>query len=86
MALSTKAQVIYDRLVETGAVNDWVGTAKDYVTKKGQYEPGPDYKYDVAGLREELKADADLSDASEDASNDNWEEIAQILLKMATPK
>ena len=86
MALSTKAQVIYDRLVETNAVNDWVGIAKDYINKKGQYEPGPDYKYDVEGLREELKADADLSDASEDASNDNWEEIAQMLLKMATPK
>jgi hypothetical protein len=84
MALSTKAQVIYARLVETNAVNDWVGIAKDYITKKGQYEPGPDYKYDVEGFQEELKAD--LSDASEDASNDNWEEIAQLLLKMATPK
>jgi hypothetical protein len=84
MALSKKAQAIYQRLVDTNTVNDWVGFAKDYITRKGQYEAGPDYKYDVEGFQEDLKAD--LSDASEDASNDNWEEIARMLLEMATPK
>jgi hypothetical protein len=84
MALSTKAQAIYQRLVDTNTVNYWVGNAKDYITKKGQYKPGPDYKYDVEGFQEELKAG--LSDPSGDASNENWEEVAKELLKMATPK
>jgi len=85
MALSTKAKAIHQRLLDTDTVNDWVGLARrDYITRKTQYEPGPDYHYDVEGFRERLKAD--LSDASEDASNDNWEEIARMLLDMATPK
>lgn len=84
MALSTKAQAIYQRLVETNTVNDWVGIAKNYITRKGQYEPGPDYNYNVKGFQEELKAE--LFDASEDVSNDNWKEVAQRLLEMATPK
>jgi hypothetical protein len=84
MALSTKGQAIYQRLVDTNRVNDWVGIAKNYITRKKQYEPGPDYECDVKGFQEELKAN--LSDPLEDASDDNWEEIAQMLLKMAKPK
>lgn len=83
MALSTKAQAIYDRLVETDQVNDWVGVAQDYITHKKQYQPGAEYAYDVEGFKERLKSKLI---PPEETGDDVWKELAELLMGMAPAK
>jgi len=84
MALSGKAQEIHDHIVRVGEANEWVGTARGYIRRKGQYEPGEDLRFDSVGLRENLKAD--LSGAISDADDGHWGEIVDWLFETARPK
>ncbi len=84
MAFSGKAKEIHKYIVDVGTADEWVGKAKGYITQKGQYEPGPQYKFNCEGLKERLKTD--LSGAVGGATDSHWEEIAHWLMGLATPK
>ncbi len=84
MAFSGKAEEIHKYIVSVGKANEWIGTAKEYITRKAQYEPGPPYKFNYEGLKEKLKTD--LSGAVSGATDSHWEEIAHWLIGAATPK
>jgi hypothetical protein len=57
MSFSEKAEEIHKYIVSVGEADEWVGTAKGYIARKGQHEPGPQYKFDYEGLKDRLKAD-----------------------------
>jgi hypothetical protein len=84
MAFSGKADEIHKYMVSVGVADEWIGTAKGFIERKGQYEPGPPYKFDYEGLEEELKAG--LSGAVSGATDSHWHEIARWLINAATPK
>jgi hypothetical protein len=80
MPFSVKAQEIHDCIVGD---NHWVRVAKRYIRHKRQYQPGPPYTLDIAGLRERLKAE--LPGVVPDAGDHDWDEIAKWLFELAIP-
>jgi hypothetical protein len=51
-----KAQKIRDHIVNTNAIDYWIGRAKVHTRRKDQHQPGPEYTRDVNGLVAELKS------------------------------
>jgi hypothetical protein len=80
---SGKAQEIHDSIVSGGRVDYWVGVAKSYIQRKGQYQPGPPYSFDRNGLRARLIVE--LSGGESGATDKEWDEIADWLFQAASP-
>jgi len=84
MPFSVKAQEILDYLLNHTLVDEYISVAKDYIERKGQYEPGPPFSMNVPSLAERLKSD--LGNAVQDASDSDWRDVADWLLRRAMPR
>jgi hypothetical protein len=81
MPLSAKANEIRESVVNDGKGDYWFGVTKQFVEKKKQYEPGPNFKYDHHGLAKRLKAE--LSGQIDDVNDGHWDEFAAWLFENA---
>lgn len=84
MAFSVKAQEIHKWILDNNQTDYWAREAEKFTVQKGQYQPGPRYTHDVPGLVNKLKAD--LGSTIKGATDSNWEEIADWLFELTTPK
>jgi hypothetical protein len=83
MAFSGKAEEIHNQIVNSGKAGEWIGISKSYVSRKGQYEAGPNFRYDRNGLRERLKSE--LGKVFPQTDDGHWDEIADWLFRETVP-
>ena len=84
MPFSVKAQEIHDCILKANQTDYWVGVARRYVRRRRQYQPGPHSIRRLWSLIARLKVE--LSGAVPDANDSHWEEIANWLFDLVSPR